>query len=85
MSGQQLTSRELDILRIMAMGKSVPEIASDLYLSPNTVAVYMKSIRNKFGVNHAWHALALAVQEGLVEAIPPDTGLPNGQMKMSVG
>jgi DNA-binding CsgD family transcriptional regulator len=47
----ELSKRELDILRLMALGKSAPETAVLLFISPNTVETHRKNIRQKLGTN----------------------------------
>jgi DNA-binding CsgD family transcriptional regulator len=47
----ELSKRELDILRLMALGKSAPETAESLFISPNTVETHRKNIRQKLGTN----------------------------------
>jgi DNA-binding CsgD family transcriptional regulator len=45
----QLSKRELDVLRMMALGKSVPETAEALFISSHTVETHRKNIRQKLG------------------------------------
>jgi DNA-binding CsgD family transcriptional regulator len=45
----ELSKRELDILRMMALGKSVPETAEAMFISPHTVETHRKNIRQKLG------------------------------------
>jgi DNA-binding CsgD family transcriptional regulator len=47
----ELSKRELDILRLMALGKSVPETAELLFISSNTVETHRKNIRQKLDTN----------------------------------
>ena len=45
----QLGKRELDVLRLMALGKSAPETAEMLFISSHTVETHRKNIRQKLG------------------------------------
>jgi non-specific serine/threonine protein kinase len=65
-----LTSRELEILRHIADGSSDREIAEVLFLSLNTIKWHNRQIYSKLGVGSRTQAVALASQEGLLEAQP---------------
>ncbi|MBD1909448.1 response regulator transcription factor [Leptolyngbya sp. FACHB-16] len=61
----ELSPRELEVLKLIAEGHSNAEIASILYLSPNTIKTHVRSVLNKLGVNHRVEAAVLAVRHGL--------------------
>lgn len=61
-----LTPRELEILQLIAMGKSNKEIASDLDLSANTVAVHRANIMNALGLHKTAELVVYAIRNGLV-------------------
>lgn len=61
-----LSSRELEILKLIAEGYSNPAIAQQLYLSLGTVKSYVRMVLNKLSVNDRVQAAALAVREGLI-------------------
>jgi DNA-binding NarL/FixJ family response regulator len=61
-----LTSRELQVLQLIAMGKSNKEIASDLDLSVNTVAVHRANIMNALGLHKTAELVVYAIRNGLV-------------------
>ena len=61
-----LTSRELDVLRLLAQGHSNQGIADALFISPQTVATHVKHIRAKIGVSTRTAAVAHAHRHGLV-------------------
>ena len=61
-----LTSRELEVLQLIAMGKSNKEIASDLNLSVNTVAVHRANIMNALGLHKTAELVVYAIRNGLV-------------------
>lgn len=61
-----LTARELEVLQLIAMGKSNKEIASDLALSVNTVAVHRANIMNALGLHKTAELVVYAIRNGLV-------------------
>jgi NarL family two-component system response regulator LiaR len=61
-----LTSREQEVLDLMAQGLSNPEIAGKLVVSRSTIKFHVSSILSKLGVNGRTEAVALAMQKNLV-------------------
>ena len=61
-----LTTRELEVLQLIAMGKSNKEIASDLDLSVNTIAVHRANIMNALGLHKTAELVVYAIRNGLV-------------------
>jgi len=61
-SGSQFTERELDVLRLLVLGRSNPEIAQTLYISATTVRSHVTNILTKLNVANRTQA-ALAAQE----------------------
>lgn len=61
-----LTGREADILRLLAEGLSNVEIATQLWLSPETVKTHVKSILSKLGVRDRTQAVVWAYRTGFV-------------------
>ncbi|MBD2740671.1 response regulator [Coleofasciculus sp. FACHB-1120] len=61
-----LSQRELEVLKLMVEGKSNPEIATVLYLSPNTVKTHVRGIMNKLSVDDRVQAAVVALRSGLV-------------------
>jgi LuxR family maltose regulon positive regulatory protein len=57
---EPLTDQELSILKLMSAGLSHSEIASELYLSLNTVKWHSTNIYGKLGVHRRAHAVARA-------------------------
>ena len=55
-----LSSRELEVLNILATGKSTKEIARQLYLSEPTIKTHLSSIYRKLEVNNRISAVAVA-------------------------
>jgi DNA-binding NarL/FixJ family response regulator len=64
---EQLSDRELEVLRLVARGLSNAEIANRLYLSPGTVRNYVSAILGKLDVADRTQAAVLALRHGLVE------------------
>jgi DNA-binding NarL/FixJ family response regulator len=61
-----LTKREVEVLRLVAVGLSNSEIASQLFLSPHTVRAHLFSIFNKAGVTSRTAAAHYASQNRLI-------------------
>jgi DNA-binding NarL/FixJ family response regulator len=62
--GDELTQRELDVLRLVAEGKTNAEIAQSLFVSVGTVKVHVERIINKLGVSDRTQAAVRAVELG---------------------
>jgi NarL family two-component system response regulator LiaR len=62
-----LTSRELEILKLMVHGDSNPDIAEKLFVSRSTVKFHVSNILMKLGTATRTEAVAVAVQRKLVE------------------
>ena len=63
---EPLSDRELEILRLIAAGRSNPEIADLLYLSPNTVKWHVKNLYGKLQVGSRIEAVARGQELGLL-------------------
>jgi DNA-binding NarL/FixJ family response regulator len=66
LSGVELSSRELEVLGLMAQGKANHEIAQTLVISPSTVHNHISSILMKLQVENRVQAAVRAVRERLV-------------------
>jgi ATP/maltotriose-dependent transcriptional regulator MalT len=64
--GFGLTSRELEVLRLVADGRSNGQIAEELYISRKTASVHVSNILGKLGVTSRVEAAALAHRRGLM-------------------
>jgi len=62
-----LTSRELEILKLMVHGDSNPDIAEKLFVSRSTVKFHVSNILMKLGTATRTEAVAVALQRKLVE------------------
>jgi len=61
-----LTEREVEVLRLVAAGKSNPEIAEELFISPRTVTTHVSNILNKINAANRAEAATCAARQGLV-------------------
>lgn len=60
----RLSSREREVLRLLAEGGNRQSIATELYISPDTVRSHLQHIFAKLGVRSKLEAVALAMNEG---------------------
>ncbi len=63
---EKLTPRELEVLAEIARGRSNPEIAESLFISPHTVRNHVNRIFSKLGVAGRAQAIVLARDEGIL-------------------
>jgi DNA-binding CsgD family transcriptional regulator len=71
----RLTPRQAEVLALVAQGASDNEIALQLYLSATTVSWYVKEIRTLLRARSRAHAVALAMQYGLLSRVSmPEDG-----------
>lgn len=68
-----LTAREVEVLRLVALGISNQEIADRLYLSPRTVHHHVSHIFNKMGAGNRVEAVRMAIEHGVVDTSTPPT------------
>lgn len=61
-----LTARESEVLLLLIEGRTNPEIADQLFISPRTVSVHVTHILEKLGVENRSAAVATALRAGLV-------------------
>lgn len=64
--GDQLSEREIDVLRHVADGRANKEIAFSLQVSEDTVKGHLKSIFAKLDARDRTHAVTLAVRRGVI-------------------
>jgi DNA-binding NarL/FixJ family response regulator len=64
--GEELSARELEVLRLLVAGASNKAIAARLSLSENTVKSHISHIFGKLGVQSRAEAVAAALQRGMV-------------------
>lgn len=63
----QLTSREKEVLQLIAEGNSSKEIADMLYISKNTVSTHRKNLMQKLDLHNVANLTKYAIAKGLVE------------------
>ena len=61
-----LTARELEVLAVLAEGRTNEQIAAELYMSPKTASVHVSRIIAKLGVANRTEAVAVARRAGLL-------------------
>ena len=62
----ELTARELEVIRALAQGYRYEEIAEQLYVSPNTVKYHVKNILQKTGFRSTVQLVADVVEKRLI-------------------
>ena len=62
-----LTPREIDVLRLVAVGNANKEIGALLSLTEVTVKSHVKNILAKLGANDRTHAVTIALKRGMIE------------------
>jgi DNA-binding NarL/FixJ family response regulator len=66
-SGEALSTRELEVLQRIAAGRSNKEIGAELFISEGTVKSHVKSIFSKLDVISRTEAVATATRRGLIQ------------------
>jgi len=66
LSSESLTGRELNVLELLAKGKSNKEISANLYISETTVKSHLRSVFRKLNVLSRTEAITVASRRGLV-------------------
>ncbi len=61
-----LSNRELEVVRLVALGASGPEIAVDLQLTHNTIRTHVRNAMTKLGARSRAQLVAISLAEGLV-------------------
>jgi len=64
---EDLTSRELDVLRHVAGGNRNREIAQKLFITEETVKVHVKHIMEKLSASDRTQAVAIALRRGIIQ------------------
>jgi DNA-binding NarL/FixJ family response regulator len=62
----RLTAREMEVLRLVAQGRSNAEIAEQLVISLLTVKAHMRSLYNKLGISSRSAATRYAIEHHLM-------------------
>lgn len=66
LSSESLTGRELNVLELLAKGKSNKEISANLYISETTVKSHLRSVFRKLNVLSRTEAITVASRRGLI-------------------
>lgn len=66
MNRTELTARELEVLRLIVLGKSNKEIASELRIAEGTVKIHINNILSKLSVSDRTQAATFALQRGII-------------------
>jgi DNA-binding NarL/FixJ family response regulator len=67
MGEEDLTEREIGVLRLVAAGNRNRDIAERLFISEETVKVHVKHIMEKLGATDRTQAVAIAVRRGIIQ------------------
>jgi DNA-binding CsgD family transcriptional regulator len=70
--GEPLSSRESEVLELLATGATNRQIAQELVVSVNTVKVHVRNIFTKLGVESRTEATLIAIREGLIDVPLPE-------------
>jgi DNA-binding NarL/FixJ family response regulator len=62
-----LTSKEIEVLRLIAAGNANKEIAAQLAVTEETVKSRVKNILDKLGANDRTHAVTIGLKRGIIE------------------
>jgi DNA-binding NarL/FixJ family response regulator len=62
-----LTAREIDVLRLIATGNANKEIAGQLAIAEDTVKSHVTNILAKLGANDRTHAVTIGLKRGIIE------------------
>jgi DNA-binding NarL/FixJ family response regulator len=67
LADDSLTSREIEVLRLIAAGNANKIVADKLSITEETVKGHVKSILSKLGVNDRTHAVTVGLKRGIIE------------------
>jgi DNA-binding NarL/FixJ family response regulator len=67
LSQNELSARELDVLRLVAIGSSNKRVGQLLKVTEDTVKAHMKAILVKLGASDRTHAVTLAMRRGIID------------------
>ena len=74
----ELTGREIDVLRLIAMGNGNKQIADQLSIGEATVRTHVGNILSKLSANDRTHAVTIGLSRGIIalptKSTPPKSG-----------
>lgn len=65
--GHRLSTREIEVLRLASNGLAVADIATRLFISPNTTRTHLRRSYRKLGTVNRSGAVAIAMRQGLLQ------------------
>ncbi len=74
LAGLGLSERELEVLALVAAGRTNGQIAQELFISPKTASVHVTHILDKLGVSSRIEAAMIAARAGIAAPDQPDRG-----------
>jgi len=74
----ELTAREIDVLRLVAGGNGNKQIADQLSIGEATVRTHVGNILSKLAANDRTHAVTIALSRGIIELPSPSTPPKSG-------
>jgi DNA-binding NarL/FixJ family response regulator len=69
--GPRLTSREAEVLQLIAEGYANKQIADELHISIKTVEKHRQQVMHKLNIHEVASLTRYAVSQGIIEAVPP--------------
>jgi len=78
-----LTRRELEVLELLADGRSAQEISAVLFISAKTVSTHVEHIFSKLGVTSRVQAVAVAYRDGIVTPPSEVTRQPASSVRVA--
>jgi len=73
--GDLLTSRESEVLQLIAEGKANKQIAAELCISIKTVEKHRQQVMNKLNIHDVAGLTRYAITKGIIESTPPVTAV----------
>jgi DNA-binding NarL/FixJ family response regulator len=67
LADDSLTAREIDVLKLIALGNANKIVADKLSITEETVKGHVKSILSKLGANDRTHAVTIGLKRGIIE------------------
>jgi DNA-binding CsgD family transcriptional regulator len=84
-SGESLSRREIEVVRLVALGMTSREIARELQIAPHTVRTHVRNAMMKTGARSRAHLVAKALGDGVVLDEPDPHFFGRTEPRASVG
>ncbi len=75
--GGELSAREVEVFRLVELGYTNAEIATELYLSVRTIETHRARVHQKLGLRSRAELVRYARECGLIEGADPTRSLPH--------